>query len=132
MPYRLWKAGGVVRSVSKVRLRRIYDDVESDDGTRVLVDRVWPRGISKERAHLDEWCKTVAPSTQLRTWYGHDPDRFEEFSRRYRAELATGEPAEALEHLKTLAHDGTLTLLTATKQVDISQAAVLVEVLSHS
>lgn len=132
MPYRLWKAGGVVRSHSKVRLRRIYDDVESDDGTRVLVDRVWPRGISKERAHLDEWCKTVAPSTQLRTWYGHDPDRFEEFSRRYRAELAIGEAAEALEHLKTLAHHGTLTLLTATKQVDISQAAVLVEVLSHS
>jgi uncharacterized protein YeaO (DUF488 family) len=113
-----------------VRVRRIYDEASSDDGTRVLVDRVWPRGISKERAHLDEWCKEVAPSTQLRTWYGHDPERFEEFGRRYRAELGEGEPAQALAGLKALARNGTVTLLTATKDVDISQAAVLVDVLS--
>ena len=74
--------------------------------------------------------KEVAPSTQLRTWYGHDPERFEEFDRRYRAELAEGEPAAALAGLKALARNGTVTLLTATKEVDISQAAVLVKVLS--
>jgi len=113
----------------KLRVRRIYDEPSSDDGTRVLVDRVWPRGISKERAHLDEWCKEVAPSTQLRTWYAHDPERFEEFGRRYRAELGEGEPAQALASLKALARKGTITLLTATKDVDISQAAVLVDVL---
>lgn len=122
----------MVRSGSKVRLRRIYDDVEADGGSRVLVDRVWPRGISKDRAQLDEWCKAVAPSTQLRTWYGHDPERFDEFSRRYRAELDDGEPAEALAHLKTLAHEGTITILTATKEIEISQAAVLADLLSHS
>jgi uncharacterized protein YeaO (DUF488 family) len=112
-----------------VRVRRIYDEPSSDDGTRVLVDRVWPRGISKERAHLDEWCKEVAPSTQLRTWYAHDPERFEEFGRRYLAELGEGEPAQALAGLKALGRKGTITLLTATKDVDISQAAVLVDVL---
>ena len=68
----------------------------ADDGSRVLVDRLWPRGVSKERAHLDEWCKEIAPSTELRKWYGHDPDRFEEFSRKYRAELQDPERAEAL------------------------------------
>ena len=63
----------------EVRVRRVYGDREPDDGARVLVDRVWPRGLTKERADLDEWCKAVAPSTSLRTWYGYDPERFEEF-----------------------------------------------------
>ena len=114
-----------------VRLRRIYDEPEPDDGTRVLVDRVWPRGISKGKAQLHEWCKDVAPSTQLRTWYGHDPARFEEFSRRYRAELEEPVRAALLAHLRQLAKAGSLTLLTATKEAEISQAAVLVDVLSH-
>src|SRR6516165_4655813 len=70
-----------------VRVRRVYDEPEADDGTRVLVDRIWPRGMTKARAALGEWCKDVAPSTELRKWYGHDPDRFEEFTRRYRLEL---------------------------------------------
>jgi uncharacterized protein YeaO (DUF488 family) len=113
-----------------VRVRRIYDDPSPDDGTRVLVDRIWPRGMSKERARLDEWCKQVAPSTELRTWYGHDPKRFAEFTRRYRAELEEGERAEALAHLRELARGGTLTLLTATKAADISEAAVLVDALA--
>lgn len=112
-------------SSPKVRVRRIYDDPAPDDGTRVLVDRLWPRGMSKERAHLDEWCKEIAPSTELRKWYHHDPDRFDEFTRRYRAELDEGEQADALAHLRGLADDGPLTLLTATKDPDISEAAVL-------
>jgi uncharacterized protein YeaO (DUF488 family) len=108
-----------------VRVRRIYDEPTRHDGTRVLVDRIWPRGMSKDRARLDEWCKQIAPSTGLRTWYAHDPQRFAEFSRRYRAELAEPERAAALEHLRSLAATGALTLLTATKQAEISEAAVL-------
>ncbi|HEX4291184.1 MAG TPA: DUF488 family protein, partial [Trebonia sp.] len=96
-----------------------------DDGTRVLVDRLWPRGLSKAKAALDEWCKNVAPSGELRTWYNHDPDRFQEFSLRYQQELQDPEQAEALEHLRGLAAEGPLTLLTATKRADISEATVL-------
>jgi uncharacterized protein YeaO (DUF488 family) len=115
----------------RVQLRRIYDAPMPDDGTRVLVDRLWPRGISKTRAHLDEWCKQIAPSTELRNWYHHAPELFEEFSRRYTAELDDPEPAAALAHLTDLAAQQTLTLLTATKNPDISEAAVLVNVLTR-
>jgi uncharacterized protein YeaO (DUF488 family) len=114
----------------KVQVRRVYEEPESRDGARVLVDRIWPRGMTKARAELDEWCKEVAPSTELRKWYAHDPERFEEFTRRYRDELEEPERAEALEHLRGLARDRTLTLLTASKAADISEAAVLVEVLT--
>ena len=114
----------------RVQVRRVYDDRLRDDGTRVLVDRIWPRGMTKERADLDEWCKQVAPSTALRTWYGHDPERFDEFARRYRQELTEPERAEALAHLRGLATDRTLTLLTATREADISEAAVLASLLS--
>jgi uncharacterized protein YeaO (DUF488 family) len=108
-----------------VRVRRIYDESSPEDGTRVLVDRVWPRGLRKDAAAIDEWLKDVAPTTELRKWYGHDPARFGEFRRRYAAEL-TG---AALARLRALAPDGTLTLLTATKDVEHSQAAVLAELL---
>ena len=113
----------------EVRVRRAYDEPSPEDGTRVLVDRIWPRGLSKAKAHFDEWCKTVAPSIALRKSYGHDPARFEEFSRRYRAELAEPERAEALQHLRDLAEHGNLTLITATRQADISEAAVLASLL---
>lgn len=113
-----------------VQMKRIYADATPADGARVLVDRIWPRGVSKERAHLDEWCKQVAPSTELRKWYGHDRARFDEFTRRYEAELAEPERAAALTHLRELAQQNTmLTLLTATKDIDISEAAVLVDLL---
>jgi uncharacterized protein YeaO (DUF488 family) len=115
--------------MSHVQVRRVYEQPGADDGTRVLVNRLWPRGVSKARAQLDEWCKHVAPSTELRTWYAHDPARFTEFRRRYRAELADGEQATALAHLRELAATGTLTLLTATKDTSISEAAVLAELL---
>lgn len=112
-----------------VRVRRVYEEPERGDGTRVLVDRIWPRGLTKARAALDEWCKNVAPSAELRKWYSHDPARFEDFGRRYRAELQDPPRAEALAHLRKLAKDRQLTLLTATSQPEISEAAVLAELL---
>jgi uncharacterized protein YeaO (DUF488 family) len=112
-----------------VRMRRIYEQPTRKDGTRVLVDRVWPRGLSKDEARIDEWFKQVAPSTKLRKWYAHDPDRFTEFTRRYLGELEDPERAEALARLRQLARGGTLTLLTATKDIEISQAAVLADVI---
>ncbi|MFD1936558.1 MULTISPECIES: DUF488 domain-containing protein [Nonomuraea] len=112
-----------------VHVRRVYEAPEQADGARVLVDRIWPRGMTKEKAHLDEWCKQVAPSTELRKWYGHDPERFAEFSLRYRAELEDPQRAAALEHLRDLAKGRTLTLLTATRHPDISEAEVLAELL---
>jgi uncharacterized protein YeaO (DUF488 family) len=116
----------------RVQVRRIYDDPKPDDGTRVLVDRLWPRGVSKARAHLDEWCKQIAPSTELRTWYHHDSALFDEFTRRYTDELRDPEPAAALAHLRELASQRTLTLLTATKNPDMSEAAVLADLLTGS
>jgi uncharacterized protein YeaO (DUF488 family) len=93
------------------------------------VDRLWPRGVSKAAAHLDEWVKAVAPSDDLRRWYGHDPARFAEFRRRYADELHEPERTEALTHLEDAASRGTITLLTATKDVAHSEAAVLAELL---
>lgn len=116
-------------SKHEVKVGRAYDEPTSEDGGRVLVDRIWPRGLSKERADLDEWCKLVAPSTGLRKWYQHDPDKFDEFARRYGAELKDPERAEALAHLRELAKHRTLTLLTASKRSDISEAAVLADLL---
>ena len=112
-----------------VLVRRVYEDLGRHDDVRVLVDRIWPRGVTKERADLDEWCKDIAPSTALRKWYGHDPKLFKEFTRRYCAELNDQERAEALKHLEDLAKHGTLTLLTATKDPDISEAAVLADLI---
>lgn len=113
-----------------VQVRRIYDEPNTDDGTRVLVDRLWPRGISKTRARLDEWCAAVAPSPELRTWYHHEPERFDEFTRRYIDELATEKRTAALVHLRELANHGSLTLLTATKAPNLSEAAVLATLLT--
>ena len=114
-------------SKPKVQVRRAYEEPAPQDGTRVLVDRIWPRGLTKDKAQLDDWCKQIAPSTALRKWYGHDPARFEEFARRYRAELEEPERAEALQHLRELAKKQTLTLLTATKHAEISEAVVLAD-----
>jgi uncharacterized protein YeaO (DUF488 family) len=113
----------------QVQVGRIYDEPRSTDGRRVLVDRLWPRGVSKERAGLDEWCKAVAPSAELRTWYAHDPAKFEEFSRRYRAELSQPPAAEAFASLQELVRQGPVILLTAAKRADISEATVLVDLL---
>lgn len=110
-----------------VRVRRVYDDPVAADGTRVLVDRVWPRGVRKDQLPLDMWVKDVAPSTELRKWYGHDPDKFDEFRRRYLDELDAESAHEAVESIRDV--HGTVTLLTATKDVEHSNATVLAEVL---
>ncbi|WGX99203.1 DUF488 domain-containing protein [Nocardioides sp. L-11A] len=98
-------------------------------GTAVLVDRLWPRGQSKAAAPWDVWLRDVAPSTDLRRWYGHDPDRHAEFVRRYRAELGGGEQAAALARLRALLAAGPLTLMTASRDLALSQAAVLADLL---
>ncbi|MFE4516962.1 DUF488 domain-containing protein [Kitasatospora sp. NPDC056783] len=116
---------------ARIAYRRIYEEASPQDGQRVLVDRVWPRGMRKEDAGLDEWLRDVAPSTELRHWYGHDPERFAEFRRRYRAELRDARHREAAGHLRDLAAHDKLTLLTATKDADHSQAAVLAEWLAQ-
>ena len=121
----------MTKSSRDVRVRRAYDPPEDHDGKRVLVDRLWPRGIKKVDAHLDEWSKEVGPSTELRKWYGHEPEKFEEFSRRYLTELKDPARAEALAHLRELANGHRLTLITATKNPDISEAAVLATLLRH-
>ena len=113
-----------------VEIVRVYEDPgRSGAQRRVLVDRLWPRGVARAAVDLDEWAKDVAPSTELRRWYGHDPERFAEFSRRYRDELA-GEPgASALRTLRHLAGGQAVVLLTATRDVEHSGAAVLRSVL---
>ena len=114
---------------TEIRVRRVYDAPSPSDGARVLVDRVWPRGLRKDAAHLDEWAKDAAPSTELRKWYGHDPAKFDEFRRRYLDELSGAAQRKELGRLRALAAARPVTLLTATRDVDISQAAVLAQVL---
>jgi uncharacterized protein YeaO (DUF488 family) len=112
---------------TRVRVRRVYEEPSPADGTRVLVDRIWPRGLTKEQVRVDAWARDVAPSTELRRWYGHRPERFAEFRRRYEEELREPERARALGRLRELAASGVLTLLTAARDVEHSQAAVLAE-----
>lgn len=113
----------------RVEVGRPYDARAWGDSRRVLVDRLWPRGLSKERADLDEWCKAIAPSTELRKWYAHDAARFAEFSVRYRRELREPERAAALDHLRVLLRRQNVTLLSAAARPALSEAAVLAEIL---
>jgi uncharacterized protein YeaO (DUF488 family) len=111
---------------------RVYDLPEDDRGKRILVDRLWPRGLSKEAAALDGWCKVIAPSDELRRWYGHDPGRFEEFAARYRAELKGPDRAAALEQLVEMSRRETVRLLTATKDLRLSHAPILAEAMKET
>lgn len=120
-------------SGDRVRLRRVYEQATDDDGLRVLVDRVWPRGLRKDSARLDHWIKDAAPSTELRKWYGHDPAKFDQFEHRYRDELSDDPQARAaLGRLRELADRDRVTLLTATRDIEHSQAAVLRQLLQHN
>lgn len=110
-----------------VRAKRVYEPPSHADGYRVLIDGIWPRGISRERAAVDCWARELAPSSELRRWYGHDPDRFEEFARRYRTEL--GEQRERLSDLRRRSRSGVVTLVFATRDAEHSNAAVLGDVL---
>jgi uncharacterized protein YeaO (DUF488 family) len=110
-----------------VRLKRAYEPATSSDGYRVLVDRLWPRGVSGARAELDEWQKELAPSTELRQWFGHEPSRFEEFRRRYIEELRR--QRSRLTALRRRARAGTLTLVYAARDSEHNEAVVLAGVL---
>lgn len=112
-----------------IKVSRAYDPPLPDDGWRVLADRVWPRGRSRDELALDEWLRDVAPSDELRRWFGHDPGRWDEFRRRYRAELATPECAPLVEHLVERARGGTLTLVFGARDTEHNQAVALAEVI---
>ncbi|MGI5423337.1 DUF488 domain-containing protein [Streptomyces sp. CA-179760] len=112
-----------------VRVRRVYDPPEPADGTRVLVDRLWPRGLSKDAARVDEWPKALTPSTELRRWYHAGEASYEEFAERYEAELDGDEAAELLGRVRGLVHQGDVTLLTASKTPEQSHATVLARLL---
>lgn len=112
---------------SDVRIRRIYEAPSPQDGKRILVDRLWPRGVSKASGRFDEWVRDVAPSAELRRWYGHEPAKYAEFRRRYLAELADSDHQQAWQHLVAESGLGPITLLTASKDLDRSEAAVLAE-----
>ncbi|MGW1881416.1 DUF488 domain-containing protein [Streptomyces sp. NPDC001970] len=114
-----------------ITVRRVYDDPDPDDGTRVLVDRLWPRGVSKERAAVDVWLKEVAPSGELRTWYHKDASRYEEFDARYRQELEHGPAAEALDRLLSLARGGRIALVTSVKNIEGSHLPTLVDMVER-
>ncbi len=110
-----------------IRLKRAYEPPGRDDGTRILIDRLWPRGVKKTDAAIDEWMKEIAPSTGLRKWFSHDPDRWQEFRRRYRAEIRQ-HPAE-FDRLRTLAERGRITLVFSAHDEAHNDAVVLKEAL---
>jgi uncharacterized protein YeaO (DUF488 family) len=111
-----------------IRIKRAYDPPEAGDGLRVLIDRLWPRGMPKAKLKLDAWVRHLAPSNALRKWYRHDPEKFAEFRKRYRAELDA--QGEGLAELRAAVKGRTVTLLTATKELDLSHATVLRELLT--
>jgi len=111
-------------------LKRAYDPAEDADGLRVLVDRLWPRGLSKERAAIDVWAKDLAPSSQLRTWWHHQPDEFDEFAQRYRAELDASDAVA--EFLAQTANEPRITLVYAARNTERNHAMVLLEVLREA
>ncbi len=110
-------------------IRRVYAPATPDDGHRVLVDRLWPRGLAKDCARVDEWLREVAPSTELRRWFGHDPARWPEFKHRYWAELRAEPAATAVARLRSLAARGDVTLLYAAKDEQHNNAQALLEFL---
>ena len=116
-------------SAERLKLKRAYEAPAHGDGTRILVDRLWPRGLKKEPAALDHWFKEIAPSTELRKWFSHDPERWSEFRRRYARELQTH--AEQLEEIRKLARRGTVTLVYSARDEEHNDAVVLHDVLLH-
>jgi uncharacterized protein YeaO (DUF488 family) len=111
-----------------IKIKRIYEKPAKEDGWRVLVDRLWPRGMTKEAAHLDAWIKDVAPSDALRKWFGHEPEKWSAFQKKYRAELA--EKKKLLAELKKMAKEhGTLTLLFGARDIEHNEAIVLADIL---
>jgi uncharacterized protein YeaO (DUF488 family) len=117
------------RSTS-IAIKRVYDEPDRDDGIRILIDRLWPRGLSKASLKLDAWPRELSPSNELRKWYGHDPQLFAEFRRRYREELAAHK--DELAALRVMVKGHAATLLTATRELDLSHGVVLREALEET
>jgi len=117
-----------VRRGSSIQIKRAYDEPGADDGLRILIDRLWPRGMPKAKLRLDSWAKHLSPSNALRKWYQHDPEKFAEFRKRYTAELK--QEGEGLDELRAAVKGHTVTLLTATKEIELSHATVLRDLLS--
>jgi uncharacterized protein YeaO (DUF488 family) len=117
------------RRTSSIAIKRAYDKPSPQDGVRILIDRLWPRGLSKLKLKIDAWPRELTPSTDLRKWYGHEPARFAEFRRRYRTELA--ERAKELGALRAMVRGRAATLITATREVDLSHAAVVREIMQR-
>ena len=115
--------------MSEVKIKRVYDAPDGDDGTRILVDRLWPRGLTKERACVDVWLKDIAPSTELRKWFGHDPAKWEQFRERYHRELEANVNLVSL--LKEKLKGGAVTLLFAAKDAEHNEAVALQEWLNR-
>lgn len=113
----------------QLTIKRAYEVPTPEDGQRILIDRLWPRGLSRERAQVDLWLKEIAPSTELRRWFGHDPEKFDEFRRRYEAELATETGRAALQQVRTLAQRGPVTLIFAAHDPECANATVLRDLL---
>ncbi len=111
--------------MAAVALKRVYEPAEAEDGTRVLVDRLWPRGLRKDKAQIDFWAKDVEPSNTLRRWFGHRPERWEEFAKRYLAELAAPETQPQVESLRAMTRKGRVTLLYAARDESMNNAVVL-------
>lgn len=114
------------------QIKRVYENPSPVDGYRVLVDNLWPRGLTKEKASVDEWLRDLAPSTALRRWYGHESARWDEFKRRYFAELESEPAAEAVKHLRKLAKRRRVTLLYGSREEKLNNAAALQEYLKAS
>ena len=115
------------KTSASIRIKRAYDPPGADDGLRILIDRLWPRGLAKSKLKLDAWPKHLSPSNGLRKWYRHDPEKFAEFRKRYVAELKA--QGEGLGELRAVVKGQTVTLLTATKEIDLSHATVLRDLL---
>jgi len=115
--------------MQEIRTKRIYEDPSNNDGYRILIDRIWPRGVSKEDAKLDDWNKNIAPSDSLRKWFGHDPDKFDEFAKKYRKELDGKK--EGLTEIRKKAEKQTVTLLYGAKDTEHNQAVVLQKLLNE-
>ena len=122
------KAAPLKKAGADIRIKRAYDPPEPDDGLRILIDRLWPRGLSKSTLKLDSRVRHLSPSNALRKWYQHDPEKFAEFRKRYTAELK--QEGEGLDELRAAVKGHTVTLLTATKEIELSHATVLRDLLS--
>jgi uncharacterized protein YeaO (DUF488 family) len=120
----------VRKTSAPIRIKRVYDPPSASDGLRILIDRLWPRGLAKSKLKLDAWPKHLSPSNALRKWYQHDPEKFAEFRKRYVAELKAQE--EGLDELRAAVKGRTVTLLTATKELDLSHATVLRDLLGSA